>query len=170
MALVKKINDGWEPSENPGLKVGDTIEVTNYESLVKGGMAVLVDEAGNEVELPNQPFTCPICFEVNHGLMNFVAHVSDNHGPKPTKETQEAAAKAIAGTPEPVTVEPIQEEVSAPEGGNGQPPPEVAEAVAEAVAEETPEQKAARLKAQRVANLARGREAAKAKKALEQAL
>ena len=76
MSLLKKVNDAWEPSEKPNLKIGDTIEVTNYETLVKTGMAVLVDENGNELELPGQKFTCPICFVVVSGVMSLSEHLA----------------------------------------------------------------------------------------------
>lgn len=81
MALLKKINTNWEPSESRGLKIGDTLEVTNYEASVKSGMAILVDEAGNEIEMPGQKFNCPVCYREVEGLLNFIEHVS-THTPK----------------------------------------------------------------------------------------
>lgn len=76
MALLKKTNDSWQPSEKPDLKIGESIEVTNFENLVKTGMGVLVDESGNEIELPGQEFKCPICFTNTQGIVQFTEHVS----------------------------------------------------------------------------------------------
>ena len=47
--LVKKVNPEWQPSENPGLKVGDTIEITDAKSLILGGMAVAIGKQGEEL-------------------------------------------------------------------------------------------------------------------------
>lgn len=47
--LVKKINPEWQPSENPGLKVGEKIEITDAKSLILGGMAVAVGAHGEDV-------------------------------------------------------------------------------------------------------------------------
>lgn len=85
MPLLKKINDSWQPAENRGLQLGEVIDFPgDVEVLVKTGMAMIVDEAGNEMELPNQRFTCPICFNDAIGLMGFVDHVT-GHSPKTKK-------------------------------------------------------------------------------------
>ena len=47
MTLVKKTSNDWSPSENRELKIGEVLEVTNPEDLVRGGLAVLVDKEGN---------------------------------------------------------------------------------------------------------------------------
>lgn len=47
--LVKKINPEWQPSENPGLRVGDTLEITDPKSLILGGMVVAVGPSGEEL-------------------------------------------------------------------------------------------------------------------------
>lgn len=147
MTLLKKINDQWMPSENPGLKIGDTLEVTDYESLVRGGMAVLVDETGNELELPGQSFNCPICFKVVVGLEGFHSHVA-THLLK-NKENMEAAIKKVEETPAPVVVKTEVEELKA-------------NVVAE-VEKQNAEKKAEDAKAKRIAALAKAREAKKAK-------
>lgn len=107
MPLLKKIDPSWQPSENKGLQVGEIMEFNGaYEELVKGEMAMLVDEAGNEQELPNQRFTCPICFTTVTGLLSFVDHISE-HSPR-RKEVKEAAASAIAGEiTQEITTEPV---------------------------------------------------------------
>ena len=46
--LVKKINSEWNPTENNGLKVGDTIEITDPKELILSGMVVAVDSDGLE--------------------------------------------------------------------------------------------------------------------------
>ena len=48
MTLLKKILDSWHPSENPGLKVGETQEVTDPKELILGGAAVAVLPDGTE--------------------------------------------------------------------------------------------------------------------------
>jgi len=46
--LVKKVNPEWSPSENNGLQVGDTIDITNPKDLILNGSVVAVDENGSE--------------------------------------------------------------------------------------------------------------------------
>lgn len=76
MALLKKMNSEWMPSEKRDLKVGEVLEVTDYVTLVRTGAAILVDEQGNELSLPDQVFTCPVCFKESRALPAFVAHVN----------------------------------------------------------------------------------------------
>lgn len=141
MALLKKVNPAWEPSENKGLKVGETIEVTNYRRLVEGGMAVLVDALGNEIEMPGQVYNCPVCFRVIAGLISLVEHVQSSHLPQ--KAEQPKVEKTIEGTP--VVTE--------------------AEALKSAVDAELEKQKSEDLRAKRLAALQKAREARKAKSA-----
>lgn len=47
--LVKKINPEWQPSEKPGIKVGETIEMTNPRQLILTGMVRAVNEDGTEI-------------------------------------------------------------------------------------------------------------------------
>ena len=54
MSLLKKISPEWFPAENPELAVGETIEITDPEWLLKSGTAVEVDAKGNEVK-PTEP-------------------------------------------------------------------------------------------------------------------
>src|SRR5258708_9741112 len=50
MAIVKKVNPDWYPSEKRDLQVGEVFEFPgNVEQLVKEGTVTLVDENGNEV-------------------------------------------------------------------------------------------------------------------------
>jgi hypothetical protein len=77
MSLLKKIDPEWCPSENKHLKVGEVISWgDNFAELVKRGCAVLVDDKGNELELPGQKFDCPICFTTIEGVMGLVNHLS----------------------------------------------------------------------------------------------
>ena len=77
MPLLKKTREEWQPSENPRLQVGETIMWgDNYQQLVRGGDAVLVDDKGNELEIPGQKFDCPICFSNIEGVMGLVKHIS----------------------------------------------------------------------------------------------
>lgn len=46
---VKKINPEWFPSENKSLAVGDTIEITDPEALIRNGDVVGITEEGTEV-------------------------------------------------------------------------------------------------------------------------
>lgn len=144
MALLKKINDHWQPSENPGLRIGDTLEVTDYQSLVRSGMAILVDSTGNELELPGQSFNCPICFKVVVGLEGFHSHVA-SHLQK-NKENMEAVIKKTAETPAQVTT-----------------PEELKASVVAEVEKQNADKKAEDSKAKRIAALAKAREAKKAK-------
>lgn len=42
--LVRKINEDWKPSENPELEVGDVIEITDAEALIRQGLVEEVVE------------------------------------------------------------------------------------------------------------------------------
>lgn len=146
MSLLKKVNASWQPSEKPGLAIGEVLEVTNYEQLVKSGMAVLVDEMGNELELPGQKFTCPICFAVTEGLVTFNEHISSH-----LKTNKDNLEKAVAEKP----VVPEAEKVASGE--------ELRKLVEEDVDKQNADKKAAESKAKRIAALTKAREAKKAK-------
>lgn len=47
--LVKKKNSQWQPSENPGLAVGETIDVTDPKSLILAGDVVGLGKHGEEL-------------------------------------------------------------------------------------------------------------------------
>lgn len=96
MTFLKKINDRWNPQEKPGLQVGEVVDFPGpCETLVRGGMALLVDKDGNEVELPGQTFECPVCFRKIEGLKSFIDHVS-GHMPKPKIKTEETKTDVAA--------------------------------------------------------------------------
>lgn len=163
MTLVKKINPLWEPSENRGLKVGETIDVTAYETLVREGNAILVDGSGNELEMPGQLFTCPICFKDSDGLNAFYDHIATHL--KKNKIAMEETLKKMEENPvikvEPVTtvVETLKAEVKAEvEKQNAELKKE------EPVKEISAEEKAAAMKARRIEILAKARAAKQAKK------
>ena len=107
MALLKKTNDLWQPSEKPNIRVGETLEVTDYAGLVKTGMAVLVDESGNELELPGQLFTCPICFEVMDGVMKLTQHLSTHLKKNKQVLEEKAVSQAVAEKIATEIVEPV---------------------------------------------------------------
>jgi len=46
--LVKKIDPNWNPAENRGLKVGDTIEITDPKQLIIDGKVVSYNEETGE--------------------------------------------------------------------------------------------------------------------------
>ena len=139
MALLKKINPAWAPSENPGLTVGGTVDITDYTALVKSGAAVLVDESGRELPLPGQVYECPICFKKSDEIEKFTAHV---------------ATHQIGKAPE----APVAESVA--------PVAEVETSVEEASVAEELKPSIDNIRARRIENLKKAREArmAKAKK------
>lgn len=105
MAWLKKVNPDWMPSEKRNLQVGEVFEFNGpYESLIKGGMAILVDAEGNEQELPGQKFTCPICFSEIEGLLGFTEHVT-SHRPTKKEEPKKEEPKLEEPKPE-VKTEP----------------------------------------------------------------
>jgi hypothetical protein len=107
MALLKKIHPEWSPSENRGLQVGETVDIGDYITLVRSGMAVLVDETGRELPLPGTVFTCPICYAELTTIEAFTAHIEVTHNPKPVVDTpRDTVAKT-----EPVVVEKTTEVV-----------------------------------------------------------
>ena len=140
MPLLKKINPSWNPSENPGLAVGEIIDFpADPEALVRGRMAVMVDQLGNEVELPGIKFKCPVCFTEVEGLSGLINHITI-HLPKNT------APAVVSTVNEPAPVEPAPEAV----------------ALKESVEKELEKQKAEDIKARRLAGLVKAREARKA--------
>ena len=137
MTLLKKVSESWYPSENPGLKIGDTLEVTDYQNLVRTGLAVMVDKFGNELELLGQIFTCPICFAQQDGLVVFNDHIS-SHLKSNKAPVAEVKPEAVA----PSAAETLKDDVKL---------------------EVEKQNKAEAIKAQRLAALAKAREAKKAK-------
>lgn len=93
MALLKKVNPEWAPAENKGLKVGETIEITDYPALVRTGAAVLVDEDGNEMPMPGLKFPCPVCFQETSNLKEFTAHVDEKHKAQPAPVVESEPVK-----------------------------------------------------------------------------
>ena len=47
---VRKQKSEWKPSENLGLQIGDTIDITNPKQLILDGMCVAVGEDGEELD------------------------------------------------------------------------------------------------------------------------
>jgi len=83
MARLKKLDPEWKPAENPYLKVGGIIEITDYSQLVRQSKAILVDERGNEIPLPDEILVCPVCFRKIQGSLNeFSKHIQVDHAPK----------------------------------------------------------------------------------------
>ena len=48
--LVKKTKSEWKPSENLGLQVGDTIDITDPQQLILDGYCIGVSEDGKELD------------------------------------------------------------------------------------------------------------------------
>lgn len=46
---IKKINNDWQPAENPYLKIGETIEITDPRQLILDGFGVAVGSNGEEL-------------------------------------------------------------------------------------------------------------------------
>lgn len=53
--LVRKVDPTWEPSENPKIKVGETLEVTEAEQLIAEGKVVPADYEMKPVEVADEP-------------------------------------------------------------------------------------------------------------------
>lgn len=49
--LLRKIKEGWNPQEKPGMEIGDTLEVTNAEALLRLGLAEVVSGAKEEYKV-----------------------------------------------------------------------------------------------------------------------
>lgn len=148
VALLKKINDEWQPAENRNLQIGETIDFPgDYQNLVKTGMAMLVDEDGTELPLP-MTYQCSICYNDVFGLMEFVEHVL-GHAPQ-----RKEAAKAIIDKMEKIEEEKDKEESTTKNE-------EISNKLVEEKAwkDMSPEEQ----KAKRIANLAKAREARKGK-------
>jgi hypothetical protein len=87
MALLRKKNPEWKPSEQRDLEVGELIEVSDYRRLVEGGDAELVDESGNVLPLPGTVFVCGICYEKVGSHGEYVEHIMKTHADQPTLDT-----------------------------------------------------------------------------------
>lgn len=162
MAIVKKINELWEPSEKPNLKVGERIEVTDYKSLVVSGMAVLVDDNDNEVEMPGQLLVCPICFQQKDGLSSFYQHIETHL--KKNKASMEEAIKKVEVAQAIIAPQTPAETLKADVAAEVIKQNTELKALEEAIKEETPEEKAAAVRARRIEILAKARAAKQAKK------
>lgn len=126
--LLKKINPNWNPIEKPDLKVGETIEKTDYRKLVETGAAICVDENGVEQPLPGMKFRCPVCYKETLSSTEFTDHVKEAHSPNKEVKIEQ-----------PIIVEPEKLVVPSEED----------------------------LRAKRLAAMAKGREAAKARREAE---
>lgn len=117
MALLKKVNSEWFPSEKKDLKVGETIEITDYTNLVKTGVAVLVDGSGKELSMPGTSLKCPVCFKEELNIDSFMAHLETHKQVVPavivnvsTPKAPEELVKAGVPPSEVVRVEAAVEE------------------------------------------------------------
>lgn len=170
MALVKKIHSEWKPSENPDMKIGDTIDMTNADALVDQGMAVYVDAQGNELQKKSaKGLECPTCTFVTDDQYDLASHILIDH---PRSKTEAISVPSVFSVDPVVTgtttqastqpdkvdvvVEPVNQTTEEPKAEE----PKVVENSQKAFKDMTPEEQ----KAWRIANLAKGREAAKARK------
>lgn len=48
--LVKKLKSEWKPSENLGLQVGETMDITDPQRLILDGMCVAIGDNGEELD------------------------------------------------------------------------------------------------------------------------
>lgn len=147
---VKKLKEEWQPAENPGLQVGETIEVTNPQTLIEGGLAIGVDEFGNEVTAFELYGT--ISGSDKEQFEQWLAIQKQEKLKVKLEAEQAALAQQIV---EPVVDEPKAEETVAPAPEPVTPEPVAAEPV-EAEKELTPEEIT---KQKRLAALAKAREA-----------
>lgn len=79
---VRKLAEDWRPAENPDLAVGDIIEITDPEWLIKTRKVVAVDEKGNEIPMGGT-FNCPICAWISADLDELQAHLGTHKSVKP---------------------------------------------------------------------------------------
>lgn len=139
MPLVKKINKEWMPSEKPDIAIGETMDVSDAQSLVDAGLVVYCDDKGNELVYPGgMQYKFPVVLKSTEEAKRFVEYFLAKGKEKAygiTDEVEERVAK-LAETLKP-------EEVKA-----------------DVPVKLTPEE----LKAKRIAVLAKAREARKNKK------
>jgi len=94
---LKKVADDWYPSENPYLKIGEVVEISDYTKLVKTQKAVLVDEMGNEIPLPGEEYQCGVCFKkISGSLLNYTNHVLTAHAPTKKEEVASEVPAPVA--------------------------------------------------------------------------
>lgn len=48
--LVKKLKSEWKPSENLGLQVGETMDITDPRRLILDGMCIAIGDNGEELD------------------------------------------------------------------------------------------------------------------------
>ena len=65
----------WKPSEAPYLKVGDTIEMSNVENLLKSGAVILVDETTGADKPRFAVMGCPVCNYTSTDLEDYAGHI-----------------------------------------------------------------------------------------------
>ncbi len=98
MPLVKKIHQDWTPSEKPDLKVGDVIYMTNAQALVDSGLAVYVDDKGNEMKR-KEVSACEICTKTFDDPWKKARHILDDHPQKEEKKVAEDSTYTGSTTP-----------------------------------------------------------------------
>lgn len=80
MPLVKKVKGDWNPAEARyipgGLKVGDTIVITDPRDLLKAGVVVLVDEKTGKEISSVADLICPVCQFVTQDLVTYQNHIA----------------------------------------------------------------------------------------------
>lgn len=194
MALVKKINSEWRPSESPDMKIGDVIDMTSADALVDQGMAVYVDEQGNELQKKSATgLKCPTCTFVTDDQYDLASHILVDH---PRNKAQAISVPSVFAPVDSTITGTITQGSTQPGGmtvtytGAGvatttevkdettpsttqesdvakqalevvvEEPKATSETTQKAFKDMTPEEQ----KAWRMANLAKGREAAKARK------
>jgi hypothetical protein len=121
---VKKLKDEWQPAENPGLQIGETIEVTNPRTLIEAGLAIGVDEFGNELtafelygtiqEDDRKKFEEWLSVQKQEKIQAKLeaeqAVLAQQLTEQPVEEKEEASVEPVVTTPEPVAAEPVAEE------------------------------------------------------------
>lgn len=155
MALVKKVDPNWQPSENPDLPVGGIIEMTNPQTLVDAGIAVYCDDNGNEIIFPGlTKYEYPVVLKNTQEAQRFVKYFLSPSGSVLEEETEEEEEDPEPEFADMETVAPTPVEEVAPVITGMAIATEAPKAYKDMTKEEQ--------KAWRIANLQKAREAKKA--------
>ncbi len=74
----KKVLDSWHPSENPHLKVGEVIEISDPMQLIRDGVVVPVNAQGFVVEWL-ETISCPVCSFTAKEPNELIEHTKEAH-------------------------------------------------------------------------------------------
>jgi len=102
MPLVKKVSSYWTPIEHQDLKVGDVVFVENAEKLIELGDAVYCDEKGNELAFSEErECVFPVILKNMEDAKRFVKYMQTEKKVETTEKIETRVADIVSAMEEP---------------------------------------------------------------------